>query len=334
MVGRQGARGPAAERPAKLIGTTVATADPANTTALETSAATLAAELLLLDVGNTLRSHPGLQQEAAAEITEKLQQIYAGQGIAVDGPTLAEGVAAYRDGRFGYVPPTGWRARLAGLYVARRRWGPPTMAIALTLIIGLGGYFFAWRPFHEAQLAEAHHELTVTMPAEMDQLYQTIYTETKVQQAVTEAGKLIDSGKAAVEAGDRSAAQAAIDGLTNIRDTLREEYTLRIVNRDGEKTAFWTFPKVNTAATNYYVVVEAVDKQGKTLALPVTDENTGKTERVSIWAVRVPESVYRAVESDKLDDGVLEHGVLGIKEFGFLDLDYALPVMDGALTHW
>jgi hypothetical protein len=119
-----------------------------------------------------------------------------------------------------------------------------------------------------------------------------------------------------------------------LRDKIRQEYQLRIVNRQDQKTGFWTFPEINTQATNYYVVVEALGVDGKPLTLPVTNEENGQTENVAIWGVRVPESTYRSVENDKKDDGILQRNVLGLKEYGFLDVDYVMPVLGGAVTRW
>jgi len=48
----------------------------------------------------------------------------------------------------------------------------------------------------------------------------------------------------------------------------------------------------------------------------------------------VPEATYRAVEADKKDDGILQRNVLGVKEYGFLDVDYVMQVMNGAVTRW
>jgi hypothetical protein len=310
----------------------VVTLEPIRGAASTSPDAPLHGSLLAMDVADTLRRRPDLLE--GEDAVAALRDSYAALGIAADDAALGDGIAAYREDRFAYVPPQGISPKLARIYVSRHKWAPPALALALALAIGLGGYFFAWRPFHEAQVAAEKQQLSETMPARMDQLYQTIFTETKVQQPVNQANQIIARGKAVAAAGDRQGAQQAIDQLTAIRDQLREEYTLRIVNREGEKTGFWTFPKVNTAATNYYVVVEAIDPHGTALTLPVTDEETGKTEKVSIWALRVPESVYRAVESDRLDDGVLERGVLGIKEFGFLDVQYAMPVIGGAVTRW
>jgi hypothetical protein len=155
-----------------------------------------------------------------------------------------------------------------------------------------------------------------------------------VQQAVTEATEQVNRGKAAASEGNREGAQHAITELTALRDKLRQEYSLRIVNRQGVQSGFWTFPEINTEATNYYVVVEALTPDGNALSLPVLNEENGQTETVNIWGVRVPESVYRSVEADKKDDGIIQRNIVGIKQYGFLDVDYAMPVLGGAVTKW
>jgi hypothetical protein len=81
-------------------------------------------------------------------------------------------------------------------------------------------------------------------------------------------------------------------------------------------------------------VVEAIGDDGKALTLPITNEENGQVENVAIWGVRVPENTYKAVEADKKDDGIVQRNVLGIKEYGFLDVDYVMPVLNGAVTRW
>jgi hypothetical protein len=44
--------------------------------------------------------------------------------------------------------------------------------------------------------------------------------------------------------------------------------------------------------------------------------------------------VYRAVEADKRDDGIIQRNVAGIKQFGFLEPDYLVQVLGGAVTRW
>jgi hypothetical protein len=313
------------------MSTTTATADKAP----------LDEVMLAMDVVDTLRHRQDLVERELAgdarekQLIDKLREIYHQQGIEVTDAVLMEGVKALDESRFVYTPPKpSLGVSLAKLYVGRKKWGPAALAIALVLVVGLGGYFFAYRPYQQAQVEGARIELSEKLPAEMDALYQSIFEETKVQQAVTQAEQLRGRGKTAAAEGNRTGAEQAIASLTGLRDQLRQEYQLKIVNREGQKTGFWTFPEINTAATNYYVVVEAVGTDGKPLTLPVVNEENGQTENVSIWGVRVPESTYRAVENDKKDDGILQRNVLGVKEYGFLDVDYVMPVLGGAVTRW
>jgi len=80
--------------------------------------------------------------------------------------------------------------------------------------------------------------------------------------------------------------------------------------------------------------VEALDGDGKALSMPIRNEESGETETVSQWGVRVPESVYEAIVTDKQDDGIIQNNELGRKSDGFLDVEYNLPVLGGAVTRW
>src|SRR5690606_36032842 len=125
-------------------------------------------------------------------------------------------------------------------------WGPAAIAALLILVIGFGGYFLAYRPFQQSQIEAARIELSETLPAEMDALYETIFTETKVQQAANEAEELRLRGKDLAAEGDREGALEIIERMTALRDRLRQEYSLRVVNRQGIQSGFWTFPEINT----------------------------------------------------------------------------------------
>jgi hypothetical protein len=297
--------------------------------------------MLAMDVVDTLRHRQDLvARELSGEareqqLIEKLRAIYHEQGIEVPDAIIKEGVAALAESRFVYTAAKpGLGVTLAKIYVGRKKWGPAALAIALILIIGLGGYFLAYRPFQASQAEAARVELAERLPAQMDALYQSIFEETKIQQATVEAEELRNRGKTAAAEGNRAGALAAIESLTELRDTLRQEYSLRVVNRQGVQSGFWTFPEINTEATNYYVVVEALDPEGKALSLPILNEENGETETVSMWGVRVPEAVYRSVEADKRDDGIIQRNIIGIKQYGFLDIDYGVPVLGGAVTRW
>lgn len=297
--------------------------------------------MLAMDVVDTLRHNQDLvTRELSVEnrekqLIDKLRDIYRHQGIEVSDQILREGVAALNESRFVYTPPKpGLGTTLARFYVARKRWLPAVATVLVMLAIGFGGYFLAYKPFEQSQIEAARNELQVVLPAQMDAVYQSIFEETKVQQAANQADELRTRGKAFAKEGEKAAAEKALADMVAIRDTLRQVYDLKIVNREGVKTGFWTFPEINTEATNYYVVVEALSEDGKPLELPILNEENGQTETVALWGLRVPESVYRMVETDKRDDGIIQANIVGLKQYGFLDVDYTVPVLGGAVTRW
>src|SRR5665213_2467281 len=226
-------------------------------------------EMLVMDVADTLRRGidipiapaPGPADPA---IVERLRALYQQQGIEAPDRVLPEGIAAMADRRFLYTPKAGPARNLALFYISRRKWGPPVFAVFLALAIGLGGYFFGYRPYREAEAEKARLELAQDLPAQIDDLYQAIFNETKVQTAADDALELRDLGKAAAQKGDRAGAERAVADLTALRDRLEQAYTLKIVDKEGVKPGFWTFPPNNSEATNYYIVVEAVDASGNT----------------------------------------------------------------------
>lgn len=297
--------------------------------------------MLAMDVVDTLRHRQDLVtrelNEAGREeqLIGKLRDIYREQGIEVPEHILKEGVAALAESRFVYTPPAGgFGVMLARLYVSRGKWGRWFAGVVIAAIVALCAYQFAYLPMQRAQVEAARVELAETLPAQMDMLYNAIYQETKVQTAVEQAGQARSRGRIAAREGDRDGALAAIDTLTEIRDTIRADFTLRVVNRENMQSGFWTFPEINTEATNYYIVVEALDADGNALELPIVNEETGETENVTAWGLRVPEQVYRAVEADKRDDGIIQRNVVGRKEYGYLEINYAVPVLGGAVTRW
>ncbi|WP_404400092.1 DUF6384 family protein [Pelagibacterium halotolerans] len=297
--------------------------------------------MLAMDVVDTLRHERNLvarelnASNREAQLVERLRALYHDQGIEVPDHILVEGVKALDEARFTYTPPPeSWQTRLARLYISRGRWGKPALAIAAALVIGLAGYFFAYRPYMEAQREAARIELAETLPARIDAIYDAIYTDTKVQAALEEAEPWVVRGKAAAANGDREGALAAIAELEAIHQRLLAEFSLRIVDREGENTGIWRFPEENSDATNFYIVVEAIGLDDQPVEMPIRNEETGETEIVSTWAVRVPETTYNAIRDDRLDDGIIQRNVLGLKRYGFLDIEYSMPVLDGAITQW
>ncbi|HUH76147.1 MAG TPA: DUF6384 family protein, partial [Devosia sp.] len=216
------------------------------------AAAPLDEVMLAMDVVDTLRHRQDLAVREIAgadreqQLIDKLRDIYHQQGIEVPDHILKEGVAALAESRFVYDPPApGFGTTLARLYVARHRWGKPLLATLGVLVLAGIAFFGVWQPFQAHQREQQRIELTEGLPVRMDALYQTIFEETKVQQAVLQAEALRTRGKNLAAEGDRVAAEEVITELTALRDQLRQVYSLRIVNRPDEQSAFWTFPEIN-----------------------------------------------------------------------------------------
>lgn len=297
--------------------------------------------MLAMDVVDTLRHQSDLVArelsagQREAQLIDRLRAIYHDQGIAVPDHILKEGVKALDESRFVYTPPAdSLQTKLARLYVNRGTWGRPVLIVIAILVLVLGGYFLGYRPYVAAQAEAARIELAETLPARLDQIYNRIFTETKVQTALDLAEPWVERGKAAAARGDREAALVAIGQLEAIHQTLLAEYSLRIVDKEGESTGIWRFPEANSDATNYYIIVEAVGLDGQTMSLPIENEETREVEEVMVWAQRVPDITYEAIRDDRLDDGIIQRNILGVKQYGFLDTEYTMPVLDGAITRW
>ena len=296
-------------------------------------AAPLTDAMLTMDVVDTLKASPGLAE--AADAAAQLRALYARLGIELGDTAAAQGIEAFRTGSFDYVPARGPAAALARLYAGRRHWAPGALAAIVFVALGLGGYFFLYQPYQESRATQAQLELKTALPAADGW---AVPDHLRRDQGA--AGGQRARRRCATRARrQRSAATAPAPrrrspALPQIRDTLSVGYTLRIVDRPDVKWGFWTFPEDNAEATNYFLVVEARDAGGNPVNVPITDMQSGRTERVSMWALRVPEEIYRTVEADKTDNGRISRDLVGAKDIGFLDPDYTVDVLGGALTRW
>jgi hypothetical protein len=285
--------------------------------------------MLAMDVVDTLRRRERIVKleldEAGREedLKERLKKIYAAQGIAVPDHVIEQGVAALKEERFTYKPPPDTiSTKLARLYVSRGSWGK--------WLAGLGG---------AGVLAAAINYVTVVAPnAALPEKLAEIHTEVvalaKTEQARETAERYFNAGQAALRNEDRPSVREAIEQLEDVRAILGQEYTVRIVNRPGENTGVWRIPDMNTGARNFYIIVEAVDPAGRVLTVPIRNEETQTTERVTQWGLRVDEGTFRAVAEDKRDDGIIERDRFGAKAPGELVPRYEMKTTGGAITSW
>jgi hypothetical protein len=304
--------------------------------------------MLAMDVVDTLRHQESLvsrelsEEDRDAQLLKRLREIYRGQGIEVPDRILVEGVQALKEQRFAYTPPGPSFARtVARAWVNRGRIGRRLLTLLALLAFGWGAYQFGvveparQRAAQEQAEAERNRiELASRLPAALEQGHEDVLREAQVPAARERADRLLVEGKTAIARGDAAGARQAISDLEVLRAELRREYVLRIVSRPGEPTGIWRVPERNPAGRNYYLIVEPVAPDGRILSVPVTSEEDGRTVTTSKWGVRVSEDMARQVERDKNDDGIVQRNRLGEKRRGQLDVDYLMPVLNGAIIQW
>lgn len=293
------------------------------------SAAPLDEVMLAMDVVDTLRHRQLLvEKELGSEdrdqaLLARLRQVYSAQGIDVPDRVLEEGVAALREDRFAYrPPPPGLSTALARLYVRRARVG--ALALALVMLVAL-----VW----------GVHQATVVAPREalardLEAVHGRVLEATTVDEARTRAASLLSAGRSALAREDTSAARAALADLEALHTTLEQRYRLLIVTGANAVSGVWRVPDANTAARNYYLIVEALDEGGRPVQVDVLNEETGRLERVSSWGLRVPEAVFERVAADKRADGIIQERFVGEKLRGSLEPTYAIPTTGGTITRW
>jgi hypothetical protein len=285
--------------------------------------------MLAMDVVDTLRRRQRLvEHELDAEgreedLRQRLRKIYAAQGIEVPDHVLDEGVAALKEERFVYKPPPqSLGTRLARIYVRRASWGKWVMG-------GIAVLLAAWLLYHFTVVVPR-----TELPETLQAAYRSVVEVSESNEGARRAKQLYETGNAALTNGDEDGARTALESLRDLHSTLQQAYTLQIVSRPGERSGVWRIPDANPNARNYYIIVEAVSADGRTLQVPVVNEETGRTERVSKWGLRVEEDVFRRIAADKQDDGIIQQREFGVKRSGQLQPDYRVPTTGAAITRW
>lgn len=140
---------------------------------------------------------------------------------------------------------------------------------------------------------------------------------------------------AGLESENQEQVSSALASLTDLGNRLNQAYVLRIVQSPNERSGVWRVEEGNASARrNYYIVVDSVDAMRNLVPLSIRNEETGRNERVSRFAVRVPESEYELVRQDKQDNGIVDRAQFGSKDAGVLEPVYHYKIAGGMITDW
>ncbi|MCG6929688.1 MAG: DUF6384 family protein [Desulfofustis sp.] len=285
--------------------------------------------MLAMDVVDTLRHQEKVVARELSsdardeELKQKLKRIYQAQGIDVSEQILEEGVKALQEDRFSYrPPPSGIGVLLARIYISRSRWLAWAGGLAIVCLIAVFAYqVMVIRP-REA------------LPGQIQSRYELVLEKAESAAGRNAAEAIHAQAESFRRADDAEGMQQALAALDELERKLDQTYTLQIVSRPGERSGVWRIPDINSSARNYYIIVEAIDESGNVQPVTITNEETGKTEQVSMWGVRVDESTFQAIAADKQDDGIIQNNVFGRKKRGYLEPEYLMPTPGGFITSW
>jgi anti-sigma-K factor RskA len=296
--------------------------------------------MMAMDVVDTLRHEEGQvarelkTNERDAAMVERLRQVYASQGIDVPDHILKAGVEDLKRDRFVYSPPSaGFQRTLAMIYISRSTWSKWLAAVVAVVIVCIAAWYFIVKL--PAQRAEADLLARLqALPATYTELVGRIDSLTENTEIEANAARLATDGNLALSDGNNEAAFKAEADLRDLAGRLQEVFEVRIISREGVPTGVSRIPESNPDTENYYIVVEAVDADGKILERRIVSEESSEAELVDKWGQRVSETIYNAVRRDKMEDGIVQKGVLGQKRRGELDIKWRSGVQDGAITKW
>ncbi|MEE4011709.1 DUF6384 family protein [Roseibium sp. FZY0029] len=296
--------------------------------------------MMAMDVVDTLRHEEGQvarelkSDERDAAMVERLRQVYASQGIDVPDHILKAGVEDLKRDRFVYSPPAaGFQRTLAMIYISRGTWSKWLAAAFTVVIVCVAAWYFIVKL--PAQRAEADLQARLqALPATYSELVGRIDSLTENTDIEATAERMASDGNLALSDGDNEAAFKAEADLRDLAGRLQEVFEVRIISREGVPTGVSRIPESNPDTENYYIVVEAVDPDGKILDRKILSEESSEAELVDKWGQRVSETIYNAVRRDKMEDGIVQKGVLGQKRRGELDIKWRSGVQDGAITKW
>lgn len=297
--------------------------------------------MLAMDVVDTIRHRELVVARELAEgdrdavLKARLREIYRGQGLEVSDAAIEQGIKALKESRFVYTPPVPGLARsLALAWVRRGVFIRRVAAVAgIVLVLAGVGYFGFVLPQQQAE-AQARIEITETLPRELQLAAGSARIETRDTDVIARINGLERDGQAALGRGDAAGVRESVAALNAIRSQLVETYAVNVVSGQSETSGFWRIPDSNPSARNYYLVVEGVQPDGQRAKVTVRNEETGKTEVVSRWGQRVPESFFEAIKADKLDNGIIERNPVGRKLRGEIEPRYDFPKQGGAITSW
>jgi len=194
--------------------------------------------MVAMDVVDTLRHEQGVaereldSQGRRERLLGRLREMYAAQGIDVPDSVLQEGIEALEQERFEYSPPTpSWRTKLARVWVTRGRWGKPVGFLAV-----VGSLFSG---FYVVNDVLPEREMRAALPKQVQSSMNEIQQIAKNPDVIAQAQEQAAIVKRAIDSEDFEAAQAGLDNMQSVVESLESEYVIRVISRPNQNSGVW-----------------------------------------------------------------------------------------------
>ena len=271
-----------------------------------------------------LDEHEGFDREATIR---EIQVMYEELGDLVDAETIEKALDEYLSQRYAFTPaPRGLRRTLALLYI-KRGWVATRVVLPAAAVATLvwGGVALVEEQVQRMQEREA--AALVTLETDIDRLHDAVLALAAEDLVRERASGLAQQAQAQITARDADALRRTERGFRELHDLVAADFRIEVTG------GIWRQHDSNRNVRNHYLLVRALDADGREVAVPVRNEENGATRRVREWGERVPQEVYDRVAADKQDNGIIDDEEFGFKPRGFITAERRHPDV-GQITEW
>ena len=178
------------------------------------------------------------------------------------------------------------------------------------------------------------------LTASLDRIYHSAKSIAREDAAVRQADGTYTEARGYIESANIGQLRHSIERLNNMDTVLRQEYTIRIVDRPGQRSGqdrIYT-DKNGRRVSGYYLIVEAVDANENPIPMNITSEEDHRNyPNRTMWGERVENRIFEEVKADKRADGRVDNGQFGRKRIGYLNPEvgfYGMTRSLGRITSW
>ncbi len=136
----------------------------------------------------------------------------------------------------------------------------------------------------------------------------------------------------AVARGELDKAGPAMDALSNMQKLAPLSYALYLLSIPGEKTFVVRQDAGNPALKHYYLIVQATNEHGAAVAVPVHDSQLNVDTEARRFGIEVSADTFEQSRSQREQHDSLQ--LVGRKSAGTVATSFAIPVLQGRITHW